>query len=180
MLFIFFCSHTGVQEGPLCALDELNAAGLVNYIGRVDLPGGTNDDASAAESGIKITPVILRKGSTYLSLYGIGNIRDDRFHYELRKGRIQMWKTEELGDDSFNICLVHQNRVPHERNSSVSDQAFGDDVDLVVWGHEHDCINQACAEPVTGRRYYISQPGSSVATSLTKGESISKYPCFPR
>lgn len=43
-----------------------------------------------------------------------------------------------------------------------------------MWGHEHDCISEAKPIPVAGRPYYISQPGSSIATSLSKGESIPK------
>ena len=49
---------------------------------------------------------------------------------------------------------------------------FDDSVDLVVWGHEHDC--RIIPEPVAGKSYYITQPGSSVATSLADGESIEK------
>lgn len=50
---------------------------------------------------------------------------------------------------------------------------FDDSVKLVVWGHEHDC--RLTPEKVEGKDYYISQPGSSVATSLAPGESIPKY-----
>ena len=50
---------------------------------------------------------------------------------------------------------------------------FDDNIDLVIWGHEHDC--RIVPEPVAGKRYYISQPGSSVATSLAEGESLEKW-----
>lgn len=49
---------------------------------------------------------------------------------------------------------------------------FDDSIKLVVWGHEHDC--RIWPEPVEGKNYYITQPGSSVATSLAYGESIPK------
>jgi hypothetical protein len=45
-------------------------------------------------------------------------------------------------------------------------------MDLVCWGHEHEC----CIEPqesVVGT-FRISQPGSSVATSLIAGEAVRK------
>ena len=45
-------------------------------------------------------------------------------------------------------------------------------MDLVVWGHEHEC-NIIPAESALGT-YRITQPGSSVATSLSEGESLSK------
>lgn len=54
---------------------------------------------------------------------------------------------------------------------------FDDSIDLVVWGHEHDC--RIVPEPVAGKNYYITQPGSSVATSLADGEALQKY-VFPR
>lgn len=56
--------------------------------------------------------------------------------------------------------------------NSVPENGFGDEVDLIVWGHEHDC--RITPEEVTGKRYWITQPGSSVATSLADGESITK------
>lgn len=50
---------------------------------------------------------------------------------------------------------------------------FDDSIDLVIWGHEHDC--RIVPEPVAGKPYYITQPGSSVATSLAEGEALEKY-----
>ena len=73
-------------------------------------------------------------------------------------------------------------RVRHGPQESVPEGMFDDSVDLVIWGHEHDC--RIVPEPVAGKRYYITQPGSSVATSLAEGESIDKwisfyyYPCL--
>lgn len=54
---------------------------------------------------------------------------------------------------------------------------FDDSIDLVVWGHEHDC--RITPEPVAGKNYYITQPGSSVATSLADGEALPKYVQVP-
>ncbi|GAA5849243.1 hypothetical protein JCM8547_006490 [Rhodosporidiobolus lusitaniae] len=163
------------SEGALCALDILSASGLVNYFGRMELPGQATDDAEALEDGLKVKPVLLQKGETKLALYGMGNIRDDRFNFELVNRRINLYRPAEDPEDWFNIILVHQNRVPHGPNNSVPDEAFGEEAHLVVWGHEHDCISQARPVPVTGRPYYISQPGSSIATSLAKGEASPKH-----
>lgn len=63
--------------------------------------------------------------------------------------------------------------VPHGPQQFVPEGMFDDSLDLVVWGHEHDC--RIDPEPVAGKRYRITQPGSSVATSLGEGESIEKY-----
>jgi len=66
----------------------------------------------------------------------------------------------------------HDIRVKHGPQEFVPEGMFDDSVDLVVWGHEHDC--RIIPEPVAGKNYYITQPGSSVATSLADGEAIEK------
>ncbi|KZT01347.1 DNA repair exonuclease [Laetiporus sulphureus 93-53] len=156
-------------EGALSALDMLSVSGLINYMGRIDLP---LNDAEAQNSGIAIRPVLLRKGNTRLGLYGVGNVKDQRMHFELRSNRVRMFMPRDK-DDWFNILLLHQNRVPHGPQQSVPEGMFDDSIDLVVWGHEHDC--RILPEPVAGKKYFITQPGSSVATSLADGESIEKH-----
>ncbi|KAF7969669.1 hypothetical protein HWV62_26723 [Athelia sp. TMB] len=157
------------SEGALCALDVLSVSGLMNYMGKFDLP---LTDADAQNTGIAIRPVLLRKGSTHLGLYGVGNVKDARMHFELRSNRVRMYMPKNK-DDWFNILLIHQNRVKHGPQESVPEGMFDDSVDLVIWGHEHDC--RIIPEPVAGKKYYISQPGSSVATSLADGESLEKH-----
>ncbi|KAI3603119.1 double-strand break repair protein mre11 [Moniliophthora roreri] len=155
-------------EGALCALDVLSVSGLLNYMGKFDLPVS---DADAASTGIAVRPVLLRKGNTYLGMYGIGNVKDARLHFELRSNRVRMFMPRDK-EKWFNLLLLHQNRRrgPQE---SVPEGMFDDSIDLVIWGHEHDC--RILPEPVAGKNYYISQPGSSVATSLADGEAIEKY-----
>lgn len=154
-------------EGALCALDMLSVAGLVNYIGKVELP---LSDVPA--EGIAVRPVLLRKGNTHLGLYGIGNVKDARMHFELRSNRVRMYMPKDK-EDWFNVLLLHQNRVKHGPQESVPEGLFDDSIDLVIWGHEHDC--RIRPEPVAGKRYFISQPGSSVATSLAEGEAVDKH-----
>lgn len=50
---------------------------------------------------------------------------------------------------------------------------FDDSMRLVIWGHEHDC--RITPESVADKSYFITQPGSSVATSLAPGEALPKY-----
>ncbi|KAH9962132.1 Metallo-dependent phosphatase-like protein [Russula dissimulans] len=154
-------------EGALCALDMLSVAGLVNYIGKVELP---LSDVPA--DGIAVRPVLLRKGNTHLGLYGIGNVKDARMHFELRSNRVRMYMPKDKGD-WFNLLLLHQNRVKHGPQESVPEGLFDDSINLVVWGHEHDC--RIRPEPVAGKRYFITQPGSSIATSLAEGEALDKH-----
>ncbi|KAH8101778.1 Metallo-dependent phosphatase-like protein [Cristinia sonorae] len=157
------------QQGALCALDMLSVSGLINYMGKIDLPV---NDADALNTGIAVKPVLLRKGNSRLALYGIGNVKDQRLHFELRSNRVRMFMPKDK-EDWFNILLLHQNRVPHGPHQSVPEGMFDDSIDLVVWGHEHDCRIEP--EIVAGKRYRITQPGSSVATSLGDGESIEKH-----
>lgn len=76
-------------------------------MGKSDLPANDNDDQSM---GLAVKPVLLRKGATRLGLYGIGNVKDARMHYELRSNRVRMFMPHDK-DDWFNILLVHQNRL---------------------------------------------------------------------
>jgi len=48
-------------------------------------------------------------------------------------------------------------------------------LDLVIWGHEHECIGEVreCEE----NSVYFLQPGSTVATSLIEAEAVQKH-CF--
>lgn len=102
--------HSAWQEGALCALDVLSASGLINYFGRMELPGQSTSTDEALEDGLKVKPVLLQKGGTKLALYGMGNIRDDRFMYEMSNRRINLYRPKEDQDEWFNIILVHQNR----------------------------------------------------------------------
>ncbi|EKM78361.1 hypothetical protein AGABI1DRAFT_129478 [Agaricus bisporus var. burnettii JB137-S8] len=155
-------------DGALCALDILSVSGLLNYMGKIDLP---MSDATAQTTGIAVRPVLLRKGNTRLGMYGIGNVRDQRMHFELRSNRVRMYMPKNK-DDWFNLLLLHQNRVKHGPQEFVPEGMFDNSIDLVVWGHEHDC--RIVPESVAGKNYYITQPGSSVATSLADGEAIEK------
>ena len=46
-------------------------------------------------------------------------------------------------------------------------------MDLVVWGHEHECLIEPRLNPEKG--FHVMQPGSSVATSLMPGEAVPKH-----
>jgi len=100
-------------------LDILSVAGLVNYFGKIELP--TSDSkakesrskatqSGLSEDGIRIRPVLFQKGETKICLYGMGNVKDERLHYELRSSRVRMFKPKEHDSEWFNILCVHQNR----------------------------------------------------------------------
>eukprot|EP00976_Prorocentrum_cordatum_P100119 1192099-Prorocentrum_minimum.AAC.7 len=46
-------------------------------------------------------------------------------------------------------------------------------LDFVIWGHEHESLPEPVHSALIGCE--ITQPGSSVATSLTEGESRKKH-----
>lgn len=106
LLHATFHTYPNVQEGALCALDVLSVTGLLNYMGKTDLP---MSDADAPTTGIAVRPVLLRKGNTHLGMYGIGNVKDARMHFELRSNRVRMFMPKNK-DEWFNILLLHQNR----------------------------------------------------------------------
>lgn len=118
-------------------------------------------------------PVLLRKGSTKLALYGMANVRDERLYRTFRDQHVVFSRPTEDTDEWFSLMAVHQNHVPHTSTSYLPETFLPKFLDFVVWGHEHDCIMNAIRNPVTG--VPILQPGSSVATSLIEGESIPKH-----
>ena len=97
----------------------LSVSGLINYMGKIDLPV---NDADALNTGIAVRPVLLRKGNSRLALYGVGNVKDQRMHFELRSNRVRMFMPKDK-DDWFNMLLLHQNRYVHCWVSRVSQSA---------------------------------------------------------
>jgi double-strand break repair protein MRE11 len=84
----------------------LSVSGLINYIGKIDLVTNPGEEQ---EGGIAIRPVLLRKGNSRLGLYGVGNVKDTRMHFELRSNRVKMFMPRDK-DEWFNIMILHQNR----------------------------------------------------------------------
>lgn len=149
-------------EGHFCSLDLLQVAGLVNYFGRV--PEADNIEAK---------PVLLQKGATKLALFGLGNVRDERMFRTFRDRRVKWFRPGEKAGDWFNLLTVHQNHHAHTATSYLPENVLPEWMDLVVWGHEHECLVDPKQNPETG--FHVMQPGSSVATSLVAGEAVTKH-----
>ncbi|KAJ1890330.1 meiotic recombination, partial [Coemansia sp. IMI 209127] len=149
-------------DGNLSAMDMLAVSGLVNYFGR-----------QAEIEHISVSPLLLRKGQTHLALYGLGNVRDERLHRTMARKRLVMCQPSEETGRWFNLMVLHQNRVPHGPKNHIPEHFLSDFLDLVVWGHEHQC--QVDPEYNHQRSFYVTQPGSSVATALSSGESVPKH-----
>jgi double-strand break repair protein MRE11 len=150
------------QDSSLAALDLLSVAGMVNYFGRCR----EVDD-------IVVTPILLKKGNTKLALYGLGNVRDERLYRTFIKRKVKMLRPLEDTEDWFNLFVIHQNRVPHGKTNFIPETFLDPFLHLVIWGHEHEC----CIDPYFNEQqeFYVTQPGSSIATSLSEGEAVEKY-----
>lgn len=146
----------------LCAVDLLSCAGLVNHFGR-----------SRSVEKVEISPVLLQKGDTRIALYGLGSIPDERLYRMFVNNQVTMLRPREDEDGWFNMFVIHQNRSKHGATNYIPEQFLDDFLDLVVWGHEHECK----IAPVRNEQqlFYVTQPGSSVITSLSPGEAVKKH-----
>lgn len=64
-------------------------------------------------------------------------------------------------------------RSKHGPTNYIPEQFLDEFLDLVVWGHEHECLIAPSRNEQ--QLFYVTQPGSSVATSLSPGEATKKY-----
>jgi double-strand break repair protein MRE11 len=60
----------------------------------------------------------------------------------------------------------------HTQSGYLPENFLPEFLDLVVWGHEHECLIEPRLNPEMS--FYVMQPGSSVATSLMPGEAVPK------
>lgn len=148
-------------QGLLSPLDLLNVSGLINHFGRVT----QSDD-------INITPLLLQKGLTKLSLFGLASVRDERLFKTFRDGKVKFSLPSIQTDEWFNLMCVHQNHTAHTNTAYLPEHFLPSFLDLVIWGHEHECIPYTVPNAATG--FETLQPGSSVATSLCEGEAVEK------
>ena len=149
----------------LAALDLLSVAGHINYFGRQD-----------QVDKIEIRPILLQKGESRVAIYGMGALRNERLNRMWQGKKVRFVRPEERDDEPkwFNMFVLHQNR-DYGRGSKnfIHESMIPDWMDFVIWGHEHESRihpNESCVGT-----FRITQPGSSVATSLTAGEAVRKH-----
>lgn len=155
-------------DGHYAALDLIQMGGLLNYFGLV--PQADDFDVNS---------LCLQKGKTVVQLFGISNVRDERL-YQTFKLSEQSGGTNGVRfcplagyEDHYNICVVHQNHHAHSATGYLPENFLPNFLDLVIWGHEHECIIDPSLRPELG--FKVMQPGSSVATSLAPGEAVPKH-----
>lgn len=149
-------------DGHFCSLDLLQVSGLLNYFGKVP-----------ETDKIEIKPVLLQKGQTKLALYGMSNVRDERLFRTFRDKNVKLYTPGTQKKDWFNLMAVHQNHHAHTETSYLPENFLPDFMDLVVWGHEHECLIDPRLNPEM--MFQVMQPGSSIATSLVPGEAVAKH-----
>uniref|UniRef100_A0AAY5F4V9 Mre11 DNA-binding domain-containing protein n=1 Tax=Electrophorus electricus TaxID=8005 RepID=A0AAY5F4V9_ELEEL len=135
----------GNHDDPTGA-DGLCALDLLSCAGMLNHFG-----RSLSVEKLEISPVLLQKGSTQIALY-------------------------ELSSPSTMVKCKVVFLYPlskHGATNYIPEQFLDDFLDLVVWGHEHECK----IAPVRNEQqlFYITQPGSSVVTSLSPGEAVKKH-----
>ncbi|XP_066589059.1 double-strand break repair protein MRE11 [Prorops nasuta] len=160
-VFTIHGNHDDPNFSATGSLDILSSTGLVNYFGKwTDL------------AEINISPIILKKGNTYISLYGLGYVNDQRLSRLMRDCKFNLMQAEDI--QSFNIFVLHQNRVKRrDQYGYIPEDQLPEFLHFILWGHEHKC--RITPEQVPNKEYFVCQPGSSVATSCCESESIEKF-----
>ncbi|XP_070492469.1 double-strand break repair protein MRE11 [Chironomus tepperi] len=152
----------------LSAMDILSSSGLVNYFGKWQ---------SLQE--VTLDPILLQKNRTKIALYGLSHIPDRRLYHLFKEKKIDISIPSDDENEYFNILALHQNRADRGAKNTVTMDLLPKNMNLVLWGHEHDCRIEPEEYSVVGtdgnlKPRYVTQPGSSVATSLCEGEAIEK------
>ncbi|XP_012221953.1 double-strand break repair protein MRE11 [Linepithema humile] len=159
-IFTIHGNHDDPNFGAVGSMDILSATGFVNYFGKwTDL------------NRVVVPPIILKKHNTHVALYGLSYINDQRLSRLYRDEKVELLRTKDI--EPFNIFVLHQNRVKHGDYAYVPESKLHKWLHLVIWGHEHEC--RISPEFNVEGGYHISQPGSSIATSLCEGESKPKH-----
>ena len=160
-VFSIHGNHDDPSFGAIGSMDLLSTSGLVNYFGK-----WTN------LTKVVIPPLILKKGSTHIAIYGLSYINDQRLSRLLRDSKVDLLRPTEI-ENCFNILVLHQNRAQHSEYGHIPQNKLPNFLNLIIWGHEHEC--RITPELVPDTEYFITQPGSSVATSLSEGEAKPKH-----
>ncbi|AFZ81288.1 DNA repair mre11 domain-containing protein [Theileria equi strain WA] len=165
--FVIHGNHDNpTEQNSLSPIDLLDVAGLVTYFGRVH---DFND--------IELKPILIKKNNIKIALYGIGWIKDEKLVMLFKNEKVKFILPEEP-DDWYKILLIHQNRHPrrgNNHNDYISPSFLPDWLDLVIWGHEHDCFKLPQS---FGGTTQILQLGSTIQTSLVPAEVPQKHCCF--
>lgn len=73
-------------------------------------------------------------------------MRDERLNLAFEHGRVKLHEPPN-SQEWFKILVIHQNKfkgnfIGASRRMSLECQVIPDMIDLVIWGHEHECIKE--------------------------------------
>ncbi|KAH3759286.1 DNA repair exonuclease [Pelomyxa schiedti] len=161
-IFAIHGNHDDPSGGGYSGLDLLSVSGYINYFGKTN----RIDD-------IVMYPLLFEKGETKVAIYGLGNIRDERLRRTFEAKHVKLIRPAEQEDKWFTVMMIHQNRFPRAARNFIPEKFLDDFLDFVVWGHEHESM--ITPEQSADAQFFVCQPGSSVAVSLTEGEAKKKH-----
>jgi double-strand break repair protein MRE11 len=191
-------SREGISGHVLSSLDLLHVSNFLNYFGKsssideidispILLSKGTTKVAlyglgniheerfqrliSSNQIKFQVVPSIGKVGNGNDSENTIGE-------EEVEKAPTTSLK--QANENFFNIFLVHQNRhdrglIMRTRDSAGAEAYLPSFLDLVIWGHEHECIPSIVKTKAKNSNTFLLQPGSTVATSICEGEVKQKH-----
>ena len=148
-------------DALLCPMDILHVSGLMNHYGKV-----------LESDKITISPLLFQKGNTKLALYGLASVRDERLFRTFKEGGVKFEVPTVRESEWFNLMCVHQNHTGHTNTAFLPEQFLPDFLNMVIWGHEHECIPHLVHNPT--KNFVGLPPGASVSTSLCYGEAKTK------
>lgn len=98
-VFIVHGNHDDpASDTNITAINLMQNANYVNYI-----------YAQFVDGVMEVRPIILKKGSTLLAIYGLGHIKDERLNRMFKENAIKFISPSDE-KQYFHICIVHQNR----------------------------------------------------------------------
>lgn len=157
-------NSTGTENVSI--LKILSNLKLINYLGNFNITD---------KEDLEVEPVILKKGSTRLNLYGLSNIKEERLNKLVRNNQLTFLTNDEVTPNGLNVLLIHQNRSVNINKTYLNENLLPEFFDLLLWGHEHECIPELAYN--NSKNFNILQPGSTVQTSFHESELKEKC-CF--
>ncbi|KRX01711.1 hypothetical protein PPERSA_01581 [Pseudocohnilembus persalinus] len=160
------------ETSPLDLLDNIK---LLNYFGK----SYGNSKQTIVEPLLFQTQGEQNK-KIKVAIYGLGYQKEIYLREKIQTGNL-IFKKPDNYQDYLNILVVHQNRFKGHKQGAPINQTIHESIfqevekdlfDLVIWGHEHECVGKIEESPEYD--YMIYQPGSTVATKLFEGEMKAK------
>lgn len=102
-----------------------------------------------------------------------GKENDKGKEEEIHANNTQVPVVSEKAPDWFHLMVLHQNHADRGPKNYLPEGFLPKFMDFIIWGHEHDSYAEADYNAL--HDFYVYQPGSTVATSLSEGESLQKH-----